>query len=267
MNGIVFDIKKYAIHDGPGVRTTVFLKGCPLNCSWCHNPESINPKVEEIIKINRKKALNLSYSETKEIIGREISTEEVFNEVKKDSIIFEEGKGGVTFSGGEPLMQADFLKELLVLSKNEDFHTCVDTSGMATWSEFAKIKDYVNLFLFDLKVMDESLHKEYTGVSNKQILENLIKLTESGSKVRIRIPLIPDITDTPENIDAVIEFISKLKNIVAVDILPFNTIYEGKYTKMNMENKLGKKTKQTKEKLNNIKNQIEAKGFEVMIGG
>lgn len=267
MKGIVFDIKKYAIHDGPGIRTTVFFKGCPLNCQWCHNPESIKPGVEEIVKINRKKILGLSTSETREVIGREISAGEIFAEVKKDSLFFEEGKGGVTFSGGEPLMQSDFLLELLKLCREEEFHTCVDTSGMADWQQFEKVKDYVSLFLFDLKIIDEENHKKYTGVSNKQIITNLEKLTASGSKVRIRIPLIPGITDTEQNIESINSFIKPLGNITGVDVLPFNSIYEGKYQKMNKENKIGKKQKQTTDELNKIVEIFKASGFDVSVGG
>lgn len=267
MNGIVFDIKKYAIHDGPGIRTTVFLKGCPLKCRWCHNPESIKPGCEVIVKINRKKTLDLSYSETKEVIGKEVTPDEIFNEIKKDKLFYDEGKGGVTFSGGEPMMQTDYLYELLQLCRKEDIHTVVDTSGMADWQNFLKILPLVDLFLYDLKIMDDVKHKEYTGVSNTRIKENLIKLSEAGANIRIRIPLIPEITDTEENIDRIIDFVKNLTNIKTIDILPFNTIYDGKYSKMNMENKLKGTGRQNNEYLEKIKQKLNSAGYDVIIGG
>ena len=267
MKGIVFDIKKYAIHDGPGIRTTIFLKGCPLKCIWCHNPESIKPECETIILINRKKTLNLSYSETKEVFGREVSSEEIFKEIKKDILFYDDSDGGVTFSGGEPLMQTNFLADLLQKCKDLDLHTVVDTSGLAKWSNFEKIKNLTNLFLYDLKIMDSEKHFEFTGVKNDQILDNLKKLSEEGSKMRIRIPLIPGITDTDENIDAIIDFVKDKSGIKGIDILPFNTVYESKYRKMNLDNKLKNLKKQSQQKLTDIKSKISNAGFEVKIGG
>lgn len=267
MKGIVFDIKKYAIHDGPGIRTTVFLKGCPLKCIWCHNPESIKPECETIILINRKKSLNLSYSETKEVFGREIYSEEIFSEIKKDILFYDDSEGGVTFSGGEPMMQVDFLVDLLQKCKDMDIHTVIDTSGLAKWEDFEKVIPLTDLFLFDLKIFDANKHFEFTGVKNEQIFENLKKLTQAGSKVRIRIPLIPDISDTDENIDAILQFVSELDNITGVDILPFNTIYEGKYQKMNLENKLKNLKKQSQVFLTDLQSKISAAGFDVKIGG
>ena len=267
MKGIVFDIKKYAIHDGPGIRTTIFFKGCPLKCIWCHNPESIKPECETIILINRKKALNLSYSETKEVFGREVSSEEIFNEIKKDILFYDDSDGGVTFSGGEPLMQTDFLTDLLEKCKAIELHTVIDTSGLAKWSDFEKIRNLTDLFLYDLKIMNSEKHFEFTGVKNEQILENLKRLTDEGSKVRIRIPLIPEITDTDENIEALIGFVKELKGVQGVDILPFNTVYEGKYRKMNLDNKLKNLKKQSQQRLVEIKSKITDAGFDVKIGG
>jgi len=266
LKGIVFDIKKFAVHDGPGIRTTVFLKGCPLKCQWCQNPESINPKCETIIKINRKKNLNLSYSETKEVFGREVSADEIFDEVKKDMLFYENG-GGVTFSGGEPLMQVDFLLELLKKSKSEDFHTAVDTSGMSEFMNFEKILPFTDLFLYDIKIFNDELHKKFTGVSNKTILGNLKKIIAAGANIKVRIPLIPAITDTHENIDRITDFLNNTKKIKQIDILPFNTIYKNKYLKMNLENNLKGLERQSEKKLEEIRKLIVSKGFEVQIGG
>lgn len=267
MKGIVFDIKKYAIHDGPGVRTTVFLKGCPLKCIWCHNPESIKPECETIITINRKKTLNLSYSETKEVFGREVTSEEVFKEIEKDLLFYDDSGGGVTFSGGEPMMQTPFLLDLLKKCKEIDLHTVVDTSGMVKWDDFKKVAEYTDLFLYDLKIFDSLDHLKYTGVKNEQIFENLKKLTSGGSKVRIRIPLIPEITDTKENIEALVNLARSLNNVEGIDILPFNTMYENKYKKMNQKNKLKNFKRQTNEYLEELRNEIQDAGFDVKVGG
>lgn len=267
MKGIVFDIKKYAIHDGPGIRTTIFFKGCPLKCIWCHNPESIKPECETIVIINRKKSLNLSYSETKEVFGREVTSEEIFKEIEKDILFYDDSEGGVTFSGGEPMMQTDFLLDLLKKCKDFDIHTVIDTSGLAKWSDFEKVQNYTDLFLYDLKIFNSDEHFKYTDAKNEQILDNLKKLTESGSKVRIRIPLIPEISDTKENINFIINYVKDLPNILGIDILPFNTIYEGKYRKMNQENKLTNLKKQSKVYLEELKALISYAGFDVKIGG
>jgi pyruvate formate lyase activating enzyme len=174
--GFIFDIKKYSINDGPGIRTTVFLKGCPLNCLWCHNPESRNMKPERISASSYSWNF-YSQSCDPEIIGREASTNEIFGEIKKDIPFYEESSGGVTFSGGEPLLQINFLKSLLTICKTSGIHTAVDTSGYVPYANFETILSLTDLFLFDIKIVSEELHHKYTGVSNKLIMENLQKLT------------------------------------------------------------------------------------------
>ena len=265
--GIVFDIIKYSVHDGPGIRTTVFLKGCPLDCIWCHNPESKKLDPETTIKITRNKLLKLSYSETKDVVGKEVTVDEIIYEILKDSLFYEQSGGGVTFSGGEPLMQPDFLQSLLQRCKEKDIHTAVDTSGYAGTEAFNKIIPFTDLFLFDLKIMDEEDHKKYTGMSNKLILRNLINLSESAKKIRIRIPLIPGITDTESNLGKIAEFLSHLKNISNIDLLPYNELSEGKNKKFSSKVQLENLKIQPNESLDKIKKTFEPLGIEITIRG
>jgi len=265
--GIVFDIIKYSIHDGPGIRTTVFLKGCPLDCIWCHNPESKKLKPETTTRITSNKVLRLSYSETKDIVGREVNVDEIINEVLKDRMFYEQSGGGVTFSGGEPLMQPRFLNSLLVKCKEHDIHTAVDTSGYASEEVFKSIIPYTDLFLFDLKIMDEAEHKKYTGVSNKLILRNLTFLSEAAKKIRIRIPLIPDITDTGSNLEHIAGFLSKLSNISNIDLLPYNELSESKNNKFSSKAHLENLKIQSEESLDMIKKTFESLGAEITIRG
>lgn len=266
-NGIIFDIKKYAVHDGPGIRTTVFFKGCPLNCWWCHNPESQRLQREVHKHINRRKCLNLSYSETRDVFGREVTVEEVMGEIEKDLPFYEQSSGGVTFSGGEPLMQADFLHSLLMACKKRNIRAAVDTSGYVSWNVFKKINDKVDLFLYDLKLMNDELHQKYTGVSNRLIHENLKKLTKASIPIIIRIPLIPDITDTDDNLIQIGEFVSGLENIQQIDLLPYNPIGEDKYLRLNKVNKLGHLEVQTEQKIDHIRIKLASLDLKVEIGG
>ncbi len=266
-SGIVFDINKYSVHDGPGIRTTVFFKGCPLNCLWCHNPESKKLAPETTVKITRKKLLSLSYSETKDVVGREVTVDEVMKEIIKDRMFYEESGGGVTFSGGEPMMQPDFLKSLLIKCKELEINTAVDTSGYAGKEAFKKIINYVDLFLFDIKIIDEQEHINYTGVSNKLILENLKYLSEAGKNIRIRIPLIPDITDTKKNLMQIAEVLSSLKNITKIDLLPYNELSESKYKRFDKNNCLKNKKMQPEEKLNKIVKLLETYGYNISLRG
>ncbi|MFX1514452.1 MAG: 4Fe-4S cluster-binding domain-containing protein, partial [Promethearchaeota archaeon] len=168
--GIIFDVKKYAIHDGPGIRTTVFFKGCPLRCWWCHNPEGQKEGLETIIKTQIDK--NTLSDNQEETIGREVSVVEVITEIEKDQLFYDESGGGVTFSGGEPLMQPAFLNALLDACKEKELTTTLDTCGYASWNILKKIKDKIDLFLYDIKIIDNKEHQKYTGVSNNQILSN-----------------------------------------------------------------------------------------------
>lgn len=298
--GIIFDIKRYAIHDGPGIRTTVFFKGCPLRCLWCHNPEGLVPEPElTLIKtrclqdcnecvesctrealsrpdpnifIDREKCdlcgdcVQVCPTEALEIIGKWMSIEEVMKEIEKDMIFYDDSEGGVTFSGGEPLLQLEFLNALLEECKKKGIHTSLDTSGHAPIESLEKIKDKVDLFLYDIKMIDDEKHKKTTGVSNKSILDNLKKLSEKGNKIVVRIPVIPGINDADEDISKIAEFITTLGEIKEICLLPYHNIGKHKYEKLDrsfMMKKIEPLSEENKEK---IKKNFEHFGFKVRIG-
>lgn len=263
--GIIFDIKRFAVHDGPGIRVTVFLKGCPLSCKWCHNPEGIAPAAcvtPKTVRIGDK-----TFTEN-ENVGYGITPEKLMNELRKEQIFMDESGGGVTFSGGEPLMQAGFLTEMLALCKKENMHTAIDTSGFAAWNTVNTLLPFTDLFLYDLKVMDDRLHRDYTGVSNRPILDNLICLLKKGKCVRIRMPLVPDITFTPENIGQTLSFLTNLPvPVEGVDLLPFHNTAAHKYSRFRMTNLFENLKSLPKEDLHEVKQQFEAAGLNVRIGG
>lgn len=265
--GIVFDLKKYSIHDGPGIRTTVFFKGCPLNCWWCHNPESQRTGAEDIEKYHRRKCLDLSYAVTREYIGREVTAQEVMQEIEKDTVFYDESGGGATFSGGEPLMQADFLCDLLIACQKKSIHTAVDTSGYVSAQIMKKVSQYTNLFLYDLKIMDDATHKAYTGVSNVLILENLRLLTEYKKDILIRFPVVPGFTDSADNIDEMIKFLRSLKTIRKIALLAYNHLGDEKYTRLGIVNRMGDTPSPSAQKMDEIKKLFSEKGFHVTLGG
>ena len=243
---MIFDIKKFAIHDGPGIRTTVFFTGCPLDCWWCHNPECKSEHSTRYSNLDLNSLFRL-----------------ITDEIAKDIVFYDESGGGVTFSGGEPMMHTDFLSELLTYCRGMGIHTAVDTCGYADPDEFGKIADSVDLFLYDLKLMDDDMHQKYTGVSNLPILDNLKKLSELNKNIRIRIPLIPGITDTEQNLRDIAGFLSRLKNIPLIDLLPFNLFGESKYRKLKLENKLKPLKTQTPGEMKKHAEIIESFGFKI----
>lgn len=265
--GYIFDIKKFAIHDGPGIRTAVYLKGCPLRCWWCHNPESHKVLPEKYEGYNPVRGYSKSISACEEEIGKLVTVDEITNEVEKDRVFYDNSGGGVTFSGGEPLMQTNFLKSLLIASKENSISTAVDTSGYSSIENIMEILPFTDLFLYDIKLLDEELHRKYTGVSNKLILENLKMLIKLNKNIIIRIPIVPEITDTRENIDAILNFFKLNPGIVEINLLPYHKAGEGKYKRFAVENKLPGLTSPGSEHLNRIKQHFESVPLKVKIGG
>jgi pyruvate formate lyase activating enzyme len=231
--GVVFDIRRYSVHDGPGIRTTVFLKGCPLKCQWCHNPEGISTRPQFM---KRSRLVEGKENHYEEKVGRMVSSSEVIDTVLRDRLFYEESGGGVTFSGGEPMMQPDFLLNLLSLCIEEGVHTAVDTSGYANEAVFLKIADKAQLLLFDLKSTDNDLHRKYTGVNNELIWNNLRKLSSEGPEVIIRIPVVPGFNSKRSDVALIRDGILELNaRIQRVDILPYHRLGRHKYEALGME--------------------------------
>jgi pyruvate formate lyase activating enzyme len=297
--GVIFDIKKFAIDDGPGIRTTVFLKGCPLQCWWCHNPEGQSSASELMhrkniciscqecartctqkalsfknkqLMINRKKC-NLCESCVRAcpsgaltIVGKKMKTKEVMEEINKDLAFYSQSHGGVTFSGGEPLMQPSFLNTILTECKKTHIHTALDTSGYASSQTIEKIKNKIDLFLYDLKIIDETKHKKFTGVSNKPIIKNFQKLAKNGNNVLVRFPVIPKITDDENNVSNMANLISSC-DIEHVCLLPYHKSGIEKYRSVGRNYILETTETPSNRKLDSIKKQFEAIGLHVTIGG
>ena len=265
MNVTIFDIKRFAVHDGPGIRTTIFLKGCPLRCWWCHNPESQERdpvSVDIVRKVNGK-----SVPGTK-VYGEVMEVDRLLETLLKDKHFYEESGGGVTFSGGEPLMQHDGLLQLLEGSKAHGLHTTIDTSGYAGWEHIEGILPLTDLFLYDLKHMDPELHKRYTGADNKPILENASRLLESGARVIFRIPVIPGINTTPEEVDRMLAFLNeRADRMKEVHLLPFHRIAEGKYRRLNMKLPLSGLQEPDGALMRRLQKKFKQTGLEVIIGG
>lgn len=255
--GIIFDIKKYAILDGPGIRTTVFLKGCPLRCWWCHNPEGQHPGIESF-------SIDGNAQET---IGRRVTVDEVMSEVEKDIIFYDQSGGGVTFSGGEALQQVPFLRELLKRSREKGIRTVVDTCGAVATKWFETILDLVDIFLYDVKLVDEQDHIKYTGKSNKLILRNLHYLVNCGAQVNIRIPLVPGITDTEINVDRLLTLLSTLPGISEVNLLPYHRAAGAKYLKLQKPERLRELDGPSESRMKHIQERFESKGYRVKTGG
>ena len=219
--GMIFDIKEFAIHDGPGIRTTVFLKGCPLNCSWCHNPEG---------KSRYPQIMRTEVSER--LVGKEYTSEELAKQLNGQAEIFRLDGGGVTFSGGEPLMQAEFVAEVIDLF--DKIHVLIDTSGYGTRNDFLQLISRADLVYFDLKIMDPELFRNYTGGNIAIVLENLHILSDSAVPFVIRVPLVPGVTDTESNLSSIVESIRGLPGLIRLDLLPYNRMAGAKYKSAGM---------------------------------
>jgi len=277
MKGRIFNIQHFSLHDGLGIRATIFLKGCPLRCTWCHNPESLHTEVQTVF--NKEKCIRCGTcggihdektaadcpSQAVENIGRDISSHELIKEILKDRDFYETSGGGVTFSGGEPLFQVRFLKEMLQKCAREGIHTAVDTSGYAAEEKFRLINDLAGLYLYDLKLMNDELHKKHTGVSNRLILNNLRFLSDSGKRIFIRIPLIPCITDTDENIIGIIKYLKQI-NFEQINLLSYHRHAENKYIRLGLKFSADI-IDNPSDRIHEIKEMFISEGFKTVTGG
>jgi len=259
MEGVIFDIKRFAIHDGPGIRTTVFFKGCPLHCWWCHNPESRAPRVEYV----SGKKENGSCTQ----LGHTISDKDLLQEIMRDRIFYETSSGGVTFSGGEPTLQHQFLHTMLRLCKKESLHTAVDTSGYVDPQKLKQIIPWTDLFLFDIKHMVDEAHHKNTGVSNQTIFSNLQLLIREGKEIFIRFPLVPGFNDSEAHIDSLAAYLEELKEIRQVNILPYHRLGQSKYRKYGINSSFRGTEPPSIELLERIKDQFRNYNLPVVIGG
>jgi pyruvate formate lyase activating enzyme len=298
--GLIFDIKRYSINDGPGIRTTVFLKGCPLHCRWCHNPEGQSFAPEVMIRASRclkdcseclavcpegalskKGAIPVldrfrctacgecaqtCPAQAIEVVGRLWGAVELVGEIEKDRVFFEESGGGVTFSGGEPLSQPEFLDEVLGLCRKQRVHTAVDTCGLAAPEVLERIAAAADLFLFDLKTMDEQKHIVFTGKSNRLILENLRRLAAKGKKTVVRIPIVPGINDDVENIRRTAAHLGTLDGVSEISLLPYHRLGRGKSKGIDKEMANLEFASPSEQSLERIKADLESRGFRVSRG-
>lgn len=297
----VFDFKRYAINDGPGIRIVVFLKGCNLNCAWCHNPESISATPERMYAQSKciqcgtcvmtcpEKAISLipdgiitdagrcklcghcaNVCPTKaiEMSGEQLSLTQILGEIEKERLFFDQSGGGVTFSGGEPLQQHQILIQLLDECKKRGIHTVVDTAGLAKTAILLEVAKRTDLFLFDLKIMNSEKHRKWTGVPNENILKNLRILAETDAKIIIRIPLIGGINDDEENLTKTAKFISELSGEKrVVNLLPYHPIAQTKYQKLGRSADFTKLEKPTEESIIQAITIFGKSGIIASIGG
>ncbi len=266
MKGLIFDIKKYSVNDGPGIRVTCFLKGCPLSCPWCHNPEGISPLKDQVV-IERR--IGSHHFRDCEDSGRYITTGEILDLLGRERVFFENSGGGVTFSGGEPMRQYGFLEEVLAECRRSGFHTAIDTSGYASEEAFRRIIPYTDLFLYDIKHLDDTRHIELTGVSNRMILNNLFMLLDLGKEVIIRIPVIPGINDDPDHTGRLRDFIASLGrgSLSGISLLPFHRTGISKYKRLNRPDSGSGFVPPSEEQMIKLAGFFAATGLRVRIGG
>lgn len=299
--GIIFDIKKFAVHDGPGIRSTVFFKGCPLRCLWCHNPEGISSAPEIMVFAGRclkdcrdclaacpKNALNKKGrriildrvicdgcgacsracpAEALKLAGRLVTADQALEQLAKDSAFFRDSGGGITCSGGEPLLQPQFLRQLLVACRRQNLHAAVDTCGHAPFAAYEKILPLTGLFLYDLKLMDDSRHKRLTGVSNRLLLSNLQKLSRSAGNLAIRVPLVPGCNDSAADMAEMADFCASLPNRHPVHLLPYHRGGSGKSQRLGRGDPMAATLPPTPDAIRKTREIFLKRKLAVTIGG
>jgi pyruvate formate lyase activating enzyme len=300
MNGYVSNIQKFSVNDGYGIRTIVFLLGCTLNCKWCQNPETLTskpalmyvadlcrdcgrcqgvcPSGEPHSMVNGRVTFNRECCtgcfacaescpfDALKASGKEVSAEEVVKEVMQDEVFYRQTGGGVTVSGGEPLMQIDFCTEILKLIKKEDISTCIETAGNVPWSNFENVLPYTDLFLFDVKFASPEPHRVWTGADNALIQSNLGKLAQAGKEIIVRIPLIPEVNDGDE-FQGMVDWIAELESISEIHILPFHQLGSSKYGQMGMEYSMGDYREENGDMIQWCQQYAMSRGFRVSLGG
>jgi pyruvate formate lyase activating enzyme len=301
LKGIVFEIERFAIEDGPGIRTLVFMKGCPLSCVWCSNPESQDPcpeigyfkdncigcgKCAEIcpqkaisyvkdegLVIDRNKCdrcglcAEVCVANSKVLIGKSMTADEIIAEVKKDSVFYKHSSGGITVSGGEPAFQGDFLIELLAKCHDQGLNTAIETCGYTSWENLKNIAEHTDLIFYDLKHMNPQVHKKLTGVSNELILKNLENLSKLDKSVIARLPLIPGYNDSLDNVEKTMDFVKNLDNIPKLEILPYHRLGQAKYERLNRQYELKELLPVDRKELVWLVELGNKKGLRVQIGG
>jgi pyruvate formate lyase activating enzyme len=299
-HGLVFNIQKYSLHDGPGIRTTVFLKGCPLCCTWCHNPESISPRQEILVVENRCAACGECRracpfgasaagegtlparneqctlcgacaescpSDARRMVGREMAVAEVMDEVLRDRIFYEESSGGVTFSGGEPLMQPRFVLALLEACRACGLHTAIDTCGFGCTDHLLAMARLASLVLFDVKLMDDARHRQNCGVSNRPILENLRALDAIHRHIWLRVPVIPGVNDDEANLVAIAKLAAGTQGVRQVNLLPYHNTGVTKARRLARAAQADEPGQVSLERMEQAGELFRARGLSVRMGG
>ena len=298
MEGIVTDIQRFSLNDGAGIRTTVFLKGCNMKCSWCHNPETISAHsqlmfygnkcigcgkcfqacpqgahkmvsgkhvIDRNLCTNCGKCTEICYAEALVMCGKLMSTDDVMKQIRQDKAYYDASHGGVTISGGEVLCNSAFAEELADKCHAEGIEVAIETNLSIPFEKANRLFEKVDFIMCDLKIFEDALHKEYTGISNKVVLENIKKLDELNKPVIVRTPLIPGVTDTKENISAIAKYIKGMKNLQRYELLNFNPLGEGKYRSLDKENAFEKARPLSEDALTDIVAYLEDAGLSYKI--
>jgi pyruvate formate lyase activating enzyme len=300
-SGWIFNIQRFSVHDGPGIRTTVFLKGCPIRCLWCSNPESqrMEPQIvywhercircdacvavcpQSAIEVDEAghkrvlqercdlcgRCLEECYAGALEQIGRLATVDEVLSLVEEDRLFYDQSAGGVTLSGGEPTIQPRFSQRLLQGCQERGIHTTIDTCGHAPWDAWEALLPYLDLILYDLKEIDPARHERYVGVSNELIVDNLRRLARTDKPVIVRRPVIPGYNDDEESIRALARFVQELGTVHEIDLLPYHRFGQGKYERLGMGYPMGDEPSMKEEDVGDLRDILESYGFQVKIGG